>query len=80
MYDSWIDMRNILQHSQDLAGEVVFLLILLYLFLIPLLLHNPPFLLFQNQNISQPLRLLIYWLIDWFPRVFVDVAVTNKVT
>ena len=53
-------MRNILQHSQDLASEVVFLLILLYLFLIPLLLHNPPFLLFQNQNISQPSRLLIY--------------------
>ena len=51
-------MRNILQHSQDLASEVVFLLILL--FLIPLLLHNAPFLLFQNQNISQPSRLLIY--------------------
>ena len=78
MYDSWIDMRNILQHSQDLASEVVFLLILL--FLIPLLLHNAPFLLFQNQNISQPSRLLIYWFIDWFLRVFADVAVSNKVT
>ena len=53
-------MANLLKHSQDLASEAVFLLILLYLFLIQLPLHNRPFLLFQNQIISQPSRLFIY--------------------
>ena len=61
-----IDMTNLLQHSQDLASEAVFLLILLYLFLIPLPLHNRPFLLFQNQIISQPSRLFIYLFIYLF--------------